>query len=55
MKFYLDYDAHGGECIWHDPDLFPHVPVPVITKLQVPPGYWDELVRRLTGEESSNA
>jgi hypothetical protein len=52
VKFYLDTNAYGEPTIWHDPGVFPYVPVPVVSKLQVPPGYWDELVRRLTGEES---
>jgi hypothetical protein len=50
MNLYLDLDGHGTPVIWHNPDTFPFVPVPVVTKLQVAPGYWDELVRRLTGE-----
>ena len=50
MKFYVDLDGHGLECVWHDPGGDPFVPVPVVSKHQVPPGYWDTVVRKLTGE-----
>jgi hypothetical protein len=52
MEFYLAPDAYGSACIWHDIDGYPHKPDPVICEYQVAAEYWDELVRRLTGEES---
>jgi hypothetical protein len=37
--------------VWHDPAGDGYTPVPVLTKLHVPPGYWDEVVRRLTTDD----
>lgn len=50
MKFYVDTDGHGEECAWHNPGDFPYVPVPVVSKHHVAPGYWDQVVRKLVGE-----
>lgn len=52
VKFYEDLDGHNMPTVWHDPDGDGYTPVPVLTKLHVPPGYWDEVVRRLTTDSS---
>ena len=50
MKFYVDLNGHSEPTIWHDPYDFPYVPVPVVSKHQVLPGYWDAVVHKLVGE-----
>src|SRR6478752_10184605 len=52
VKFYEGFDGHSMPTVWHDPDGDGYTPVPVLTKLHVPPGYWDEVVRRLTTDDS---
>src|SRR6478752_6944631 len=50
VKFYEDLDGHNMPTVWHDPNGDGYTPVPVLTKLHVPPGYWQEVVARLCAD-----